>query len=107
MRKRNNKIELYLSDEEYKHLVRIVKRSGLNKSSYLRQLISGVTPKDAPPLDYYHMMRELNYIGNNLNQIAHMANAIGLINEDEYEKNVNLLKEAILTITKAVLLPEK
>ena len=47
-----------------------VKRSNLSREAYLRHLVNGLTPQDAPPPDYYAMMRELHGIGNNLNQTA-------------------------------------
>lgn len=73
MRKRNVAILFRLNKKEAEALDKKVKKSGLNREAYLRQLISGVVPKDAPPPDYYSMMRELHKIGNNLNQIAQKA----------------------------------
>ena len=73
MRKRNVAILFRLNKKEAEVLDKKVKKSGLNREAYLRQLISGVVPRDAPPPDYYSMMRELHKIGNNLNQIAQKA----------------------------------
>ena len=94
MRKRNVAILFRLNKKEAEALDKKVKRSGLNREAYLRQLISGVVPRDAPPPDYYSMMRELHKIGNNLNQIAQKA-------------QVRKFNEAVRKITKAVILPEK
>ena len=66
MRKRNVAILFRLDKKEAEALDKKVKKSGLNREAYLRQLISGVVPKDAPPPDYYSMMRELHKIGNNM-----------------------------------------
>ena len=52
------------------YLNQLVAASGLSRETYLRMLISGVAPKEAPPPDFWAMMRELHAIGNNLNQIA-------------------------------------
>lgn len=76
MRKRNVAILFRLNKKEAEALDKKVKRSGLNREAYLRQLISGVVPRDAPPPDYYSMMRELHKIGNNLNQIAQKAHRL-------------------------------
>ena len=59
MRKRNVAILFRLNKKEAEVLDKKVKKSGLNREAYLRQLISGVVPRDAPPPDYYSMMREL------------------------------------------------
>lgn len=49
------------------------------------------------------MTRELKEIGNNMNQLAFMANATGLIDEATYYENVIQLTDAIQRIEKAVI----
>ena len=83
MRKRNVAILFRLNKKEAEALDKKVKRSGLNREAYLRQLISGVVPRDAPPPDYYSMMRELHKIGNNLNQIAQKAQVLNVIDAEQ------------------------
>lgn len=48
------------------------------------------------------MTRELREIGNNLNQLAFVANATGLIDEDAYYEQVARLRESLRRIEKAV-----
>lgn len=67
--------------------------------------MNGVVPNDAPPPDYYSMMRELHSIGNNLNQIAQKAHILNVLDVQRYEDNVRLFERAVKTITNAVLLP--
>lgn len=70
IRNRNVKIQLWLNKAEARNLQEKARRSHQSVAAYLRQLINGVVPKEAPPPDFFSMMRELHYIGNNLNQIA-------------------------------------
>ena len=93
MRKRNIAIMFRLNRKEAEALDKKVKKSGLNREAYLRQVITGIVPRDAPSPDYYSMMRELHKIGNNLNQIA--------------QKAVRLFEQTVKEITEAVILPEK
>ncbi|MDL2225039.1 MobC family plasmid mobilization relaxosome protein [Eubacteriales bacterium OttesenSCG-928-M02] len=79
----------------------------MSQSVYLRHLINGVVPNDAPPPDYFSMMRELHGIGNNLNQIAQKAHVLGAIDVQRYDENVKMLHQAIQAITKAVILPRR
>ena len=82
MRKRNVAILFRLNKKEAEVLDKKVKKSGLNREAYLRQLISGVVPRDAPPPDYYSMMRELHKIGNNLNQLTKLAHQDRIFDSD-------------------------
>ena len=93
MRKRNIPILFRLNKKEAESLDKKLRKSGLNREAYLRQVINGVVPRDAPPPDYYSMMRELNKIGNNLNQIAQKAHTLN--------------EKTVAKITEAVILPEK
>ena len=70
MNNRTVEIKVRLNQQEADILNERVKKSCLSREAYLRQLINGLVPQDAPPPDYYTMMKELYKIGNNLNQIA-------------------------------------
>ena len=88
MRTRNNLIQIWLSDDEHRELNTKVEKCGLSRAAFLRQLIRGCTPKELPPIDYYSMMRQLYYCGNNLNQIARKAHALNVIDAQHYEEAV-------------------
>ena len=107
MRKRNVAILFRLNKKEAEVLDKKVKKSGLNREAYLRELISGFVTRDAPPPDYYSMMRELYKIGNNLNQIAQKAHVLNVIDVQRYDQEVWKFNEAVRKITEAVILPEK
>lgn len=107
MRKRNVPILFRLNRKEAEALDKKVKRSGLNREAYLRQVITGVVPRDAPPPDYYSMMRELHKIGNNLNQIAQKAHVLNVIDVQKYDEAVRQFNMAVNQITEAVVLPEQ
>lgn len=107
MRRRNIAVLFRLTPKEAEHLDAKVKQSGLSREAYLRQLISGVVPKDAPPPDYYAMMKELYRIGNNLNQIAQKAHVLHVIDVQRYDRSMKEFEKAVRNITEAVVLPEK
>ena len=105
MKNRNYEIKVRLTQAEMVHLTRLVCTSGLSREAYLRKLISGVVPREAPPPDIFAMMRELHYIGNNLNQIAMKAHALNVIDAKHYDDSVLLFEEAVQKILSAVLDP--
>ena len=106
MRKRNVAILFRLNRKEAEALDKKVKKSGLSREAYLRHLISGVVPRDAPPPDYYSMMRELHRIGNNLNQITQKAHTLNVVDVQRYDRDMRMFEDTIKKITEAVILPE-
>ena len=107
MNNRNYEIKVRLTQAEMVHLNRLVNGSKLSHEAYLRQLISGVIPQDAPPPDYFPMMQQLCRIGNNLNQIAQKAHALGAIDTYHYDEAVREFREAVQKIQASVLLPRQ
>ena len=107
MRKRNVSILFRLTKREAESLDKKVKKSGLNRETYIRQLINGVVPRDAPPPDYYAMMRELHKVGNNLNQIALKAHTLNVIDVQRYDEAVREYEKTVKKITNAVIMPEQ
>ena len=106
MRKRNVAILFRLNRKEAEALDKKVKKSGLSREAYHRHLISGVVPRDAPPPDYYSMMRELHRIGNNLNQIAQKAHILNVLDVQRYDRDMRMFEDTVKKITEAVVLPE-
>jgi hypothetical protein len=81
-------------------------KAGLPKTSYIRHLINGLSPKEAPPADYYKMMRELYAMGNNLNQLAAVAHTLGWVQSERLNAAVEALSQLVLSITHEMMLPE-
>ena len=107
MRNRNVHIQCWLDEKEAERLAKMVKRSGLSREAYLRQLINGLIPRDAPPPDYFSMMNALYAVGDTLSQIAQDARARGQLDAERYSGAVQLFKRVAEDITVAVILPEK
>jgi len=98
---------VWLNKDEKMKLQTSAKKAGLSQETYLRTLINGYVPKELPPPDYYAVMKELHAIGNNLNQIAARANAIGHIDRTTFQYEANRLRKAVLDIQTAVTSPER
>jgi len=107
MQARNIEIKCRLNNKEADALNKQVKKSGLSRESYIRNIISGYIPTDQPPPDYHAMMDELRAIGNNMNQIARKANVLNVIDSRRYDEAFCELKQAIVDIVNAVNRPRK
>ena len=105
MRKRNIRIQFWLNKKEAEVLHKRVKRSGLSREAFLRHLVSGYIPKDAPPPDYFAMMRELQKVGHGLEQIAREAHLSNAIDVERYDTACREFESLVKKITEAVILP--
>lgn len=77
MRETAKTMTLRLNAAEYAHLCQQAEVTGLKKEPLVRQLIMGVNLRPRPPDAYAELLRALSAIGNNINQLAHQANARG------------------------------
>ena len=100
-------IRFRLSDEEVERLDRLVRKSGLSREAYLRQVISGLQPRNQPPPDFRLMMRQLYHCGNALNQIARKAQALNVIDGQQYAEAYSDYCDTVEKITEAVIAPER
>ena len=106
MRNRNVKIQIWLSKKEAENLQKKAKRSKVSVAAYVRHLIDGVVPQDAPPPDYYSMMQQLYRIGNSLNQIAQKAHTLNVIDVQRYDSAYRQFETTVKEITEAGILPK-
>lgn len=107
MRKRSIQIIVHLTPDERERLKMLVKKSGHSQEAYIRSLINGYVPADRPSPAYHDMMNELRAIGNNMNQVAHKAHVLNVIDAKRYDDAFSMLKQTLVTIVKAVTLPRK
>lgn len=93
-RKRDKKIQFYLSENEYKKFVQIEKNSGeINRREFVLNSITNAeergifkAKKIIVPDDLSEAVFQMKQVGNNINQIAYFLNRekkIGLVNVDE------------------------
>lgn len=106
MNNRTIEIKVRLNRKEAESLNKRVKKSRLSREGYLRHLINGSVPREAPPPDYYSMMRELYRIGNSLNQVAQKAHTLNVIDVQRYDAGVHQFEMAVKKITEAVVMPQ-
>lgn len=106
MSKRTIEIKVRLNRKEAELLDKRVKKSRLSREGYLRHLINGSIPREAPPTDYYAMMQQLYRIGNSLNQIAQKAHTLNVLDVQRYDAAVRELETAVREITAAVVEPQ-
>ncbi len=93
-RTRTNEIKLFLSDDERYIFEEKWKLSGMkSRSAFLRHLIIYGFVYDVNYDELKEYSRQLNAIGNNINQIVKLCNKTGHVYENDIKKIRELMKE--------------
>lgn len=85
MRARSKNKLIRFNDVEYDHLKKQAKLSGLPVESLIRSLVMGIDVKPVPPNQLGEILRQLSAIGNNINQIARIANGTGRVSREDID----------------------
>ncbi|MBR2885394.1 MAG: plasmid mobilization relaxosome protein MobC [Clostridia bacterium] len=92
MEKRTNCIILRLSQKELDELNLKVSKSVYSREEFIRQTLAGAILNERPSKDLLQVIKQLQYIGNNMNQIAMRANAINMIDALSYRNETTKLQ---------------
>ena len=83
MGERNKAVSVRLSEKEKKHLKKQADAAGLKMEPFIRKLIMGVEIHPRPPENVVMLLREINAIGHNINQVACKVNACDEVKRKE------------------------
>lgn len=75
MRNRTIQLNIRLTENEYDKVIRNSKKSNLTVSGYIRMLMGGYVPKEAPPIEFHEIMSQLTALNSKLtsgNEVEHM-----------------------------------
>ena len=95
MRKRFIEKKYYLSEKENKILQEKCNKLGITYSKFVRDLILGYVHDDNLTIGVHNILYELRRVGNNINQIAYVANSKGVIGEYNLEIELKKLNNVI------------
>ena len=95
MQERNSAILVRLTKQEKQSILKKAQECGVKMEPFIRKVVLGQEVKARPPNEYVQMIREVNAIGNNINQIAHVANSEQHINNDKIDLVIQLQNELI------------
>ena len=91
LRKRHAGFVVRLTEDELKALDRKVQKSGMTREHFVRKIISGNRVYDAPPVDFAKLIREVNRVGSNIDQILRIANTKNLLDVPRLRKELDEL----------------
>ena len=93
MLKRQKQLTVRFTDEEYAALKGKADIAGMKMEPFVRQLVEGYTIKPRPPDSYVRLSQQVAAVGNNLNQLAHIANATGKVSDLSLQQAQQLMEE--------------
>ena len=86
MRKRRKAVLFRLTEKEYEHLQDLSEKSGLKMEPLIRKLIMGQEIHQRPPAEMPELLRQMSAIGNNINQIAKVANSSKFVRQEDIKE---------------------
>lgn len=89
--KRTIKKQFWFSRDEAQDLQKKAKKTCLSEAALVRLLLRGYEPKEKPDDRFYDAMREFSAIGNNIHQISVKANALGFIDTQKLNSELERL----------------
>lgn len=105
--KQRIKKQFWISPQEAKELKRKAKLCGITETAVIRILLHSYEPKEKPDTRFYEAMRQLSAIGNNINQLAAKANALGFIDTPMLKNEALRWHKLQAAIEREYLRPEK
>lgn len=94
-RRRNRYVGFCMTEEEWQALDQTVASMGISKGRYLRNLARRIVPRPLPSEEIKEILSQLRHIGNNINQMAMVANKTGHPDTVLYKENYSRLQEQI------------
>ena len=88
---KNNQEAVLVSRDEAQDLQKKAKKTCLSEAALVRLLLRGYEPKEKPDDRFYDVMREFSAIGNNIHQISVKANALGFIDTQKLNSELDRL----------------
>ena len=107
MSKRNIEKHILMNKAEAQDLQKKAKRACLSEGGLIRLLLKGYEPREKPDERFYDVMRELSAIGNNINQLAIKANAVGFVDSQMLKNEALRWHKFQAAIEREFLRPEK
>ena len=91
--KKEHHLHIVLTTQQYQLLCCQAKECRLTKRAYLARLIEGRPVKARPTKEIKELRTEIHHIGNNINQIARMANTNVFISKSDVQEVNEQLKQ--------------
>lgn len=93
MRYKQKQLNIYVHDNVWERLQQLKKKSGLTMTAIISNLIMGYELHPLKTEELFRIYKELNHIGNNINQIALKANLEKHVSKEKINEAAQLMDE--------------
>lgn len=93
MRYKQKQLNIYVHDSVWEKLQKLKKKSGLTMTAIISKLIMGCEIYPLKTEELLRIYKELNHIGNNINQIALNANVKNHVSKEQINEAAQLMEE--------------
>lgn len=93
------------TEYEYARLKELTDKSGRKEVDVIRDLILDGDIIEAPGAEFYEAINQIRAVGVNINQIAHIANATGVIDAEAYRKEAEKLDKLAAELKRIAMQP--
>lgn len=95
--------QVWFSDEEMLILEKLLSKTTMNLSEYIRSCCLNKEIREKPDDRFYEILKPMRSISNNINQLTAKAHSLGYIDELSYQQDKERLDEVINDIRRKYL----
>ncbi len=88
VKKNNRSVQLLvrLTPEEYESIKKKATKAGLSISEFVRESVDQEIIMEAPPADFYMLIKEIKRVGTNLNHLLYKLEILGIAHPLELDR---------------------
>ena len=107
MRTRDNKITVYMNDQELARLNALVDKTNLNREQFIRTRVEGLTIKEAPPAPRWQTVCMMKQAAKDMKEIADHSYFSEVSDEVLLRKTIKDIQTCVEEVTKLCFYEER
>ena len=107
MRTHTKTFHIRLTEKEYNRLCKQSEKSGLPKTTYIRHMINGCSPREQTPAVFWKYVNKANEVTGSFLNILHFARHTGTIDLETVNAQIEEHKRIYMEIYCDILGPDK
>ena len=107
MRTRDNKITVYMNDQELARLNALVDKTNLNREQFIRDMVDGLTIKEVPPAPLWQTVCMMKQAAKDMKEIADHSYFSEVSDEVLLRKTIKDIQTCVEEVTKLCFSEER